>query len=175
MIRRVTPLAVLILIIIFFCYPDRASAAQDGRFEEGKAVVEIEIRGNKRIEAATIKSRIKTKIGKPVSADQIRGDIKSVYGLGFFSDVRVGSEPKDGGVKLIYNVSERPLVVEIDFVGNSAILVDKLKEHIAIEKQSFLDDLRVKESAAALVRYYDEEGYYNTVVIPALGPGLHAG
>lgn len=168
MLRRWAPLAVLIFIAGFsFCFDQESFAEVDGS-KGGTIVVTIEIRGNHRIETATIRSRLKTKEGSPLSADVIRDDIKSLYQLGFFSDVRVDSEPVEGGVKLIYLVAERPYVSDIGFVGNVEIMTDKLKEKITIKPKSFLDDVLVKENAERLRQYYDEEGYYNTIVIPVL-------
>ncbi|MBI3597205.1 MAG: outer membrane protein assembly factor BamA [Nitrospirae bacterium] len=168
MLRRWAPFAVMIFIWGFNLYLDQASLGQVEPPKEEKTVVAIEIRGNSRIETSTIRSRIKTKEGSPFSADLIREDINSLYQLGFFGDVRVDSEPVEGGVKVIYQVAERPYVTETNFVGNVEILTDKLKEKITIKPMSFLDDAQVKENAEKLRQYYDEEGYYNTIVIPVL-------
>jgi len=168
MLRRWAPLAVLIFIAGFGFYLDQESFAEVDGPKGGNTVVAIEVRGNQRIETATIRSRLKTKEGSPLSADRVREDIKSLYQLGFFLDVRVDSDPVDGGVKVIYVVAERPYVSDIGFVGNMEIMTDKLKEKITIKPKSFLDDVRVKENAEHLRQYYDEEGYYNTIVIPVL-------
>jgi len=168
MLRRWAPLAVLIFIWGSNLWVDQTSSGQDEPPKEEKKVVAIEIRGNSRIETSTIRSRIKTKEGSPFSAELIREDINALYQLGFFLDVRVDSEPVEGGVKVIYQVAERPYVTETNFVGNVEILTDKLKEKITIKPMSFLDDAQVKENAEKIRQYYDEEGYYNTIVIPVL-------
>ena len=168
MLRRWAPLAVLIFIWGSNLWVDQTSSGQDEPPKEEKKVVAIEIRGNSRIETSTIRSRIKTKEGSPFSAELIRDDINALYQLGFFLDVRVDSEPVEGGVKVIYQVAERPYVTETSFVGNVEILTDKLKEKITIKPMSFLDDAQVKENAEKIRQYYDEEGYYNTIVIPVL-------
>ncbi len=168
MLRRWAPLAVLIFIAGFSFYFDQESFAELDGLKGGNTIVAIEIRGNHRIETATIRSRLKTKEGTPLSADLIRDDIKSLYQLGFFLDVRVDSEPAEGGLKVIYIVAERPYISDIGFVGNAEIMTDKLKEKVTIKPKSFLDDVQVKENAEHLRQYYDEEGYYNTIVIPVL-------
>ncbi|MBI3812222.1 MAG: outer membrane protein assembly factor BamA [Nitrospirae bacterium] len=168
MLRRWAPLAVLIFIVGFSpCFDPESFAEGDG-LKGANTVVAIEIRGNHRIETATIRARLKTKEGSPLTADVIREDIKSLYQLGFFLDLRVDSEPAEGGVKVIYIVVERPYVSDIGIVGNVEIMMDKLKEKVTIKPNSFLDDVQVKENAEHLRQYYDEEGYYNTIVIPVL-------
>jgi len=168
MLRRWSPLAVLIFIAGLSLYLDTESFAEVDGLKGGNTIVTIEIRGNQRIETATIRSRLKTKEGSPLSADLIRDDIKSLYQLGFFLDVRVDSEPVEGGLKVIYIVAERPYISDVGFVGNVEIMTDKLKEKVTIKPKSFLDDVQVKENAEHLQQYYDEEGYYNTIVIPVL-------
>jgi outer membrane protein insertion porin family len=166
--RRLAPLAVLIFIAgISLCF-DQRSWAEGDSLKSGNTIMAIEIQGNHRIETATIRSHLKTKEGTPLSTDLIREDIKSLYQMGFFSDVRVDSEPVAGGVKVIYQVAERPYINEINFIGNAEIMTDKLKEKITVKQKTFLDDVQVKENAERLRQYYDAEGYYNTVVIPVL-------
>lgn len=168
MLRRWASLAVLVFICNFNVTLDPPSFGQAESPNEEKKVVAIEIRGNHRIETSTILSRIKTKEGTPLSPELIREDISALYQLGFFLDVRVDSEPVEGGVKVIYQVSERPYVTETNFVGNAEILTDKLKEKVTIKSMSFLNDAQVKENAERIRQYYDEEGYYNTIVIPVI-------
>ncbi|MBI3610849.1 MAG: outer membrane protein assembly factor BamA [Nitrospirae bacterium] len=168
MLRQGMPLVVLIFILSCSSYLDQESFGGVEERKGAEAIVSIEIRGNSRIESSTIRARIKTKEGGPFSADLIRDDIQSLYQLGFFLDVRVDSEPVEGGLRLIYHVTERPFVIETNFVGNVEILTDKLKEKITIKPQGFLDDVQVKENAERLRQYYDEEGYYNTTVVPVL-------
>jgi outer membrane protein insertion porin family len=51
-------------------------------------VVGVVIAGNKRIEAEAIKRIIRTKKGDVYSAKHIREDVKSIYRMGYFGDVR---------------------------------------------------------------------------------------
>jgi len=168
MFRCRGPLTVLMFIAGFSLFIQRVSFAEEKVLEGGTIVKAIEIQGNQRIETSTILARIKLKVGSPLSADAVREDINSLYQLGFFLDVRVDSEPTDGGVKVIYHVTERPYISEINFVGNAEIMSDKLKEKLTIKPKTFLDDVQVKQNAEVIRQYYDEEGYYSTVVIPVL-------
>ncbi|HEY4485447.1 MAG TPA: outer membrane protein assembly factor BamA, partial [Nitrospiria bacterium] len=169
MVRSRASLAIMFVTIVSgLLWGEQVTYGQASADSAKNPVAGIEVRGNIRIETATLLSRIKTREGEAFSPAIVREDIKSLFQLGFFSDVRVESEPSDGGVKVIYIVTERPFVVDVDFVGNRAILTDKLKEKITIRKQAFLDDVQVKANAEALKQAYDDEGYYNTTVIPVL-------
>lgn len=158
----------MIAILILACFSVQDSSAEGELGESGEKVVAIEIRGHNRIEPSTIRARLKTKEGDLFSSESVREDIRGIYQLGFFLDVRVESEAAEGGVKVIYEVTERPTVTEITFLGNLAILPDKLKDRIMLKKQTFLDDHLVKEDVERLRQMYEEEGFSNTEIIPVL-------
>jgi outer membrane protein insertion porin family len=138
--------------------------AQDG----GPKVSSIELRGNKRIEDAAIRGRLTLKEGDPYSAEVIRTQIRLIYEMGFFEDVRIETEPLAGGIAVTFIMREKPFITEIVFDGNQNLSDDKLKEKITIRSQSFLDQQQAKESAERIRLAYQEDGYYNAQVIPII-------
>ena len=54
---------------------------------ESRTVVEIQIRGNRKIETDAILSRLRTKVGTEVSRDNISEDIRSIAKLRFFEGI----------------------------------------------------------------------------------------
>jgi outer membrane protein insertion porin family len=63
-----------------------------------KLVTAIEIQGNKNISTNTVVSKMKTKIGTPYIETVVSDDLKRLYLLGFFSDIKIDTEDyKDGG------------------------------------------------------------------------------
>ncbi|HJP17969.1 MAG TPA: POTRA domain-containing protein, partial [Nitrospinota bacterium] len=60
---------------------------------EGEIVKSVEIRGNKRVDKDTIMFYIKLKKGEKYSSSKVNEDIKAIYGLGQFEDIKV--EAKD--------------------------------------------------------------------------------
>ena len=110
----------------------------------------IEIRGNRRIPSDTIKYNLRTKPGDTLSPEVIRRDMKTLYAQGFFDDIRVNEEDgKNGGIIVVFIVSEKKLIRSIDFAGINAIsksdILDKLKERkIGISQESPFDPARVK-------------------------------
>ena len=136
--------------------------------QELPLVSKIEIQGLKRIEEGAIKAKISQKIGEPVSEDKINEDIKAIFKMGYFDDVKVEIEPFEGGVKLIYNVKEKPTIVKIDFQGNKEIEDSKLKEKITITPGSIADSVLIQDNALKLKNYYEEEGYWLANVVPVI-------
>jgi len=152
--------AVLFVIVIMSC---------GGVFaQELPAVTSIEIQGLKRIEEGAVRAKISQKIGEPVSQEKISGDIKSIYNMGYFDDVRVQIEPFEGGAKLIYIVKEKPTIVKIEFQGNKKFDDAKLKEKITITPGSIADTVLIQDNASKLKSFYEEEGYWLANIVPVL-------
>src|ERR671923_2829904 len=94
-----------------------------GLGQEG-IIAEIEIKGNRRIEAELIRTSIASKAGEPLSRETVREDIKRIYQLGFFEDVSAEMEKTPEGLVLTYNVKEKPIVVDLRIRGNDKIKSD---------------------------------------------------
>ena len=134
--------------------------------QAGGKVTALEVRGNKRIELPAIVGRLTLKPGDPYTPENVRGQIKILYEMGFFEDVQVETEMRAGGVALSFLVREKPFITEIVFDGNQALSDDKLKEKITIKSQAFLDQPQAKESAEKIRLAYQGDGYFNCRVIP---------
>ena len=136
--------------------------------EPAPLITSIRLQGNKRIEAPAIRSRISLKEGSRFSPETIRDQIRSVYQMGFFEDVRVETEPVPGGVAVVFVVTEKPFITNILFDGNENLKDEKLKEKLTVRNQSFLDQQQVKDSVEKLRALYEEEGYYRARIIPVI-------
>ncbi len=128
----------------------------------------IDVRGNKRIDESTIRSRLTLAVNDPVSPESLREQIRILYDMGFFENVEVETEPVLGGVAVIVSVREKPFITEIVFDGNKHLNDEKLQEAITIRSQSFLSQQLVKESAGKIEQSYRDDGYYRAQVIPII-------
>jgi outer membrane protein insertion porin family len=150
------------------CVAVVGAAAHGSAEEPGTLIASIRVQGNKRIEIPAIRRRISLKEGTPFSTDAIRDQIRSIYQMGFFEDVRVETEPERGGVAVIFVVTEKPFITNILFDGNEKLKDEKLREKLTVRNQSFLDQQQVKDSVERLRLLYEEEGYYNARIIPVI-------
>lgn len=151
------------IIIVFF-----AADAYSAFAQELPLVNSIEVKGLKRIEEGAIKSKITQKTGEPLSSEKTTNDIKSIYKMGYFDDVRVEIEPLEGGVKLIYLIKEKPTIIRIDFHGNEELDDSKLKEKITITPNSIADTVLIQDNADKLHAFYEEEGYWLSKIVPVV-------
>ena len=151
-----------IALVLLFCF-----VAVGLVYGQGEPLVtKVEVLGLKRIEEGAIKAKISQKIGEAVSQDKINDDIKAIFKMGYFEDVRVNIESFEGGVKLIYVVKEKPTIVKVDFQGNKELDDAKLKEKITVTPGSIADTVLIQDNAVKLKNFYEEEGYMLANVVP---------
>ena len=136
--------------------------------QELPIVTAIDIKGVKRIDASAIKSKLTQKIKETLSIDKTTEDIKAIYKMGYFDDVRVEIETFEGGVKVLYIVQEKPTIVKVEFQGNKKIEDDKIKEKMGLLVGAISDVTLIHDNAIKIKTLYEDEGYYLSNVIPVV-------
>ncbi len=124
------------------------------------SISRISIKGNRAIEADAVKAVIKAKEGEPLKAESVRESIKSIFNMGYFTDVQAETTDIEGGKELIFTVLERAQVREIEFKGNKEVDKDKLKDLLTFKTYTILDLNRIKESTSKIKAEYEDHGYY---------------
>jgi len=87
-------------------------------------ISDIRVEGLQRIAPGTVFNYLPVQVGDTTSDAATANIIRSLYGTGFFKDVRV---ERDGSVLVIW-VQERPAVAEITITGNKDVETEALKE-----------------------------------------------
>jgi outer membrane protein insertion porin family len=128
----------------------------------------LEIKGNKKIEEETIRARIKSKPDTIFSQETTQEDIKDLYNLGYFDDIRIEIEPFEGGIKLIFILKEKPTIISIDFQGNKKFDADKLKEKITITPGAIANHPLIMDNTRKIISFYQSEGYWRVDVFPVI-------
>jgi outer membrane protein insertion porin family len=136
--------------------------------ETAAKITDIQITGNKKVETETIRSKMSVKAGDVFLPSRIRADISAIYGMGYFSDVKVDAEGYEGGLRLIFNLVERPIISSFTFEGNKEIESSKLREKVNLTSYSVYNPSLVEENVERLRLFYQGEGYYNAQVLPVI-------
>ncbi|TES88009.1 MAG: outer membrane protein assembly factor BamA [Desulfobacteraceae bacterium] len=127
-------------------------------------IAKVLVTGNKRIEADAIKKIIKTKPGDVYLAKSLSQDLKAVYSMGYFEDIRIEAEQGPQGKVIIFNVKEKPTIRIIRFKGNKVYDDDKIKENISIRTGSILNIFKVRSNIKRIEELYKEKNYHNVTV-----------
>ena len=146
---------------------DAADRATISIFNQIAGVVQIDsvqTKGNKRIESEAILAVVDSKKGEGLDYEQLDKDLRAVYKMGFFKDVKIemGDGPK--GKLVTFVVDEKPSIGKISFQGNKKGKDDDLKKESGIKLYSILNRSEIRQGINRLKEYYLQKGYYNVEI-----------
>ena len=129
----------------------------------------IDIHGNRRIPAETIRARIFTRSGDVYDPAGLERDFNSLWNTGYFEDVRFEREETPKGWVLHVYVKERPTIREITYTGLSSVsnsdVLDAFKQaKVSLSPESQYDPTRVKRAEVVIRELLAQHGrQYATV------------
>ena len=126
----------------------------------GKLVQEIRIRGNARVESDAIVALLKTRKGAPLKLEQVQEDLKTLFDLGYFSDIRLYAQASGAGILLNLQVVEKPAITAIAFEGNEEITEDNLKDKLETKLYTIVNEVSVMADVRMIEKQYAEKGFY---------------
>ena len=130
-----------------------------------ETIVEVQIEGNQRIEEDAIRRILKVKKGDVYNLKNVSDELKAVYDMGYFDDVRVEAETVAAGKIIVFKVKEKPTVRDILVEGNSWVYDDdQIKEVLTIRKGSILNINTLQSDMRRIEELYKEKNYYNVKV-----------
>ncbi len=135
---------------------------------EGFPVLEIRVEGANRVGADAVRRVMETRVGEDFDSARIREDVKAVYRMGYFSNVKIDAEEVPGGLRLAVIVTEKPIVSSIVIEGNQEVDTADLREAVTIKERTLFQEEKVKESAAKMRAVYQNQGYYDATVDPSV-------
>ena len=133
-------------------------------------VADIVIEGNQRIETDAIRRLIKTQAGDVFVAKNVAEDLKALHGMGYFEDIQVLAEREPAGVRLVFNVTEKPTVRAIKTSGNVVFDEEEVKKSLTLKKGSILNLFTVRNDMRRIEDMYKEKNYHNVKVDYQLQP-----
>ncbi|MBU1430546.1 outer membrane protein assembly factor BamA, partial [Myxococcota bacterium] len=126
----------------------------------GLNVDAVEVQGNRRSEIEAILSVAQTRAGAPLDKLKLRSDIKAIFRLGFYSDVRAQLSEREGRWVLTFVVEEKPSIREIRFEGNDELEEEELTDVVDLKAFGVLDRAKVNRNAEKIKALYVEKGYF---------------
>lgn len=135
----------------------------------GKAVAQttpqgVTIRGNRRIEVATILSYMQLPTDRPVTPEDLNAAVRRLFDTGLFSDVRV--VPSEG--ELVVEVVENPSINAIAFEGNDVLSDEDLEKIIHLRPRLPFTRSGAEADAQAIIEVYRRTGRYGAEVEPVI-------
>jgi outer membrane protein insertion porin family len=122
---------------------------------------EIKIAGNLRVEDDGIRLHLKSRPGELFDPAVVEQDVKAIFRMGFFDDVRAELSPE--GV-LIYAVKEKPYIREVKIQGASQVSKEKIESAFGVGPRTILDRTKVADGVDKVRKLYTEQGYVNAAI-----------
>ena len=133
-------------------------------------VAHIVVKGNRRIEKDAILGVMQTREGEVLSPAHLREDLKAIYKMGYFTDVRMDVSETPEGRVLTVLVKEKPAIREIMVQGNNKLKKDKILEVMNLKPFSVASEGAIKEDINKVQKEYREKGYYEAKITYELMP-----
>ncbi len=126
----------------------------------------IEIKGLKKVEKEAVLERIGSKVDMVLDNYLLKKDLEKIYSMKYFINVEAHHEVSDVDKKnvLIFQLKEKPIITKISFKGNDGLTEDDLKTQIKTKVYSILDSNTIKSDTQALLKHYEEKGYFLAVI-----------
>jgi outer membrane protein insertion porin family len=139
--------------------------AQSAKTQEGRSQIDsIVVEGNRRVEAATVRSYFHAGKDGRLDAQSIDDAYKALYGTGLFEDVRISQS----GGRVVVTLVENPVINRIAFEGNKKIKEDQLKAEIQSKERGTLSRATVQSDVQRMIDVYRRGGRYDVRVDPKI-------
>ena len=121
---------------------------------EAAVVSRVEVTGNQRVDADTIRNYIQIKPGKAFSSSDIDDAVKALFGTGLFSDVQINQV----GSALVVKVSEYKVVNQVLFQGNKKLKDNALAAAVQLKPRGTFSQSTLDSDVEAVKAAYKRIG-----------------
>lgn len=127
-------------------------------------VQRIIVKGNERIEPATVISYLPIQAGDTVDAAKVDQALKTLFRTDLFADVKIDYQAGD----LIVTIVENPIINRVLFEGNSSLKDDKLKDEVSVRPRGIFTRAKVQSDVGRILELYRRSGRISATVTPQI-------
>jgi len=129
-----------------------------------QSVNSIEVEGNRRVEADTVRSYFKPGPDGRLDQGRINDGLRALYETGLFQDVKLGQR----GGHLLVTVVENPVIGRVLFEGNHKVKDEQLSTEVQSKPRGSLSKPQVQSDVQRITDIYHHMGRYDVTVVPQL-------
>jgi outer membrane protein insertion porin family len=147
------------LCFLLLSFPLNASAQSPADLGEGKIVKAVSISGNQAVSTQLISAQIRMREGKIFSRAEARKDVKRLFALGYFSDIKVDVSPEGQGVAVTYIVTERKIVRDVLILGNKSVKESDITAVISLRRGKTYVPMSIENDITAIRDLCRQKGF----------------
>lgn len=154
-------LTACLFISVWWCGLATPIAWAQGIDPTNRSVKEIRIVGLEKISQTLVLNSVRLAPGDPYDAEIVSQDINRIVHLGFFDPVvaKVQQDP-DGSVIVIYEVTELPLLADVQVLGNKAIPDQELLRLVMVRAGDPASKYFIDRGIKRIKEAYEQRGYF---------------
>lgn len=162
-VRRGRVFGIQVALAVAGCWgaPDAAALSSD----EGKRIIAVEVDGAKTVASSTIIAKVQMKPGVAYQEAMVSEDIRRIFALGYFTDVRADVEELPDGLRVVFVVKEKPAIGAIELEGHRALSKKRVLELLALSKGELYDPRKLKEGIGSVKAEYARKGFAQAEVV----------
>src|SRR5258705_7169292 len=160
-----------IVVSVFNLTPLMGAFAQE---QQSRLVEAVSVTGNRRLRQEDILYYVQTRPGDPFSEEQAQRDLIAINQLGFFDKTKsrvLTEEGTRGGVNVIFEVTELPIIRDIQFDGlksvpESDVLKAFRENRVGVSKEAIYDPVKVLAAVRVIKELLAARGRPNATITP---------
>jgi outer membrane protein insertion porin family len=141
-----------------------ANAATSGAASQPEQIRSISVVGTQRLEADTVRSYIRLRVGQAwtqAAADQA---LKDLYATELFADATIRNNSGDVTIE----IRENPVINRIILEGNKRLKNEKIEPEIKLAPRQIYSRSKVRADVARIIELYKRQGRFAALVEPKL-------
>ncbi len=142
---------------------DAAPAAAPTAATEA-TISSITVQGNQRLEADTIRSYLRLRVGQRYDRATLDQALKDLAATELFKDFQI----TDNSGALIIQVTENPVINRVILEGNKRLKEDKIRPEIKLSPRQIFTRSKVRADVARIIELYKRQGRFAATVEPKM-------
>jgi outer membrane protein insertion porin family len=124
----------------------------------------INVVGNERLEADTVRTYVQLNVGDAYDATSIDLALKRLYATELFADATIRV---DNGI-LTVNVRENPVINRIVFEGSKRVKEEKLREEVRLAPRQIFTRSKARADVSRMIEVYRRSGRFAATIEPKI-------
>lgn len=125
----------------------------------GSRVTKVDLVGKMTKDKEKIKEVLKMRAGSNITQAAFEEDLKSLYETGWFYEITPSFNRVPEGTQVFYNVSENPVLKQLDVEGNTKLSTSDIKKMMNLKENEVLNTKDVNAGARKVESEYAQQGY----------------
>lgn len=139
---------------------DELVEVASNEMQSKNTIAKISVKGTKILDPDVVLMRIRTRKGDGLDGKQLNEDIKRIFDLGYFSDVKASVDQTREGMELVFTVAEKSRIEKIVIEGSDAVDEEDILAAMSSKTGAVLNEKLLAQDIEKVLELYRKEGYY---------------